>query len=165
MAGKGTLESLAVLAVCRSIAEQFIEQSDMTAETPLVRETVNAIISHTDEALLEWSASLEQADFRRIENKISALEAGTIPMDRPVSMHEATGFIIALLEKLMAYVSSSRKRLVGFLIQDVMRLHAHFEGDRNEALTDKMDMVVQSEWEAARSAISAASAWNNIAII
>jgi len=137
MAGKGTLESLAILGLVKTMADQFMGQAHMThAVTGIMADIETSI----DSAFALWPDQLSHRDVIRINDKLLTL-SDMIPMDHETTITVFTAFMLATLEDFSKKVQPHKKAAIEKIIVAVYRLHQFFAD--NESAEDDYDENIQ----------------------
>jgi len=122
MAGKGTLESLAVLGLVKTMADQFVLQTDMTPELDAILSNIDY---HIDIAFGLWPEQLTYRDIRRIQCKLTAL-SNMIPTDHETTITVFTSFMLANLEDFSKKLQPHKSAAIDRITASVLRLHTYF---------------------------------------
>jgi hypothetical protein len=132
MPGKGTLESLAILGLVKTMSDQFVTQTHMT---PALTEILSDIDRDIDAAFLLWPEQLTHRDILRINCKLVAL-SDMIPMDHETTITVFTSFIMATLEDCSKKLHPIKKTAIQRIISSVLCLHLYFMGQESDEYTD-----------------------------
>lgn len=128
MAGKGTLESNAILALTQTFIDQFMDQ---ITPTPEMKSIIWEIKLQLANAWEQWPQNdLTWKDEHRIRTKLEAI-ANQLPMDRPVDLMEMISFILATLEDLAKKLKIHKKLAIDKLILSILRLHDYYADPNN----------------------------------
>lgn len=144
MAGKGTLESLAILGLVKTMSDQFVIQTHMT---PALEQITAEINSRIDSAFLLWPEKLTHRDILRINCKLVAL-SDMLPMDHETTITVFTSFIMAVLEDFSKKLNHRKQLAIEQIISSVLRLHMYFIGHDSDDYTDNTQGAIAADaWE------------------
>jgi hypothetical protein len=149
MAGRGTLESNAILALTETFVVQFLEQVTMTAT---LRPIIDDIRIELNASWLEWTEKITIKDHARIERKITKL-SDRLPMDRPIDMIEMVTFVISTLEDFAKKLQPHKRLVINRLILAILKLHEYYSDPNNH------------DFDYLLSGAQAADAWEMEAIV
>jgi hypothetical protein len=145
MSGKGTLESLAILGLVKTMSDQFVTQTHMT---PALTEIMSDIDRHIDAAFLMWPEQLTHRDISRINCKLVAL-SDMIPMDHETTITVFTSFMLATLEDWSKKLQPIKKTAVNRIISAVLRLHLYFLGHDDDFTDNAHGATAADAWQEA----------------
>ncbi len=144
MAGKGTLESLAILGLVKTMSDQFVMQADMT---PALIDIIDGINCNIDKAFMLWPDQLSQRDVLRINCKLVGL-SDMIPMDHETTITVFTSFALATLEDFAKKLQTHKRIAIANIISAVLRLHIYFLNHESDDFIDnKCGATAADAWE------------------
>jgi len=127
MAGRGTLESNAILALTETFLVQFLDQVTMT---DTLRPIIDDIRHELNASWLEWTEKITLKDNARIEKKLTNL-TNRLPMDRPIDMIEMVSFVISILEDFGKKLQPHKRLVINRLILSILKLHEYYADPNN----------------------------------
>ena len=135
MAGKGELESKAILALVQTFTDQFLEQTPHISQ---VGKMVDNIRIELNKAWNHWKSPVSIRDMAMVERKLEAISSA-IPMDREIDIVQMTSFLLSTLEDFAKKLKPHKRMAINRIILAVLELHEYYADPNNNDYDFLMD--------------------------